>query len=42
MNGDGVVCQLHPGVWLEGVVQSTPKVAAWASLPRIGLPPPPG
>ena len=38
MNGDNVVCELCPGVWLDGVVQGTPKASAWPSLPRIGMP----
>ena len=25
MNGDNVVCELCPGVWLDGVVQGTPR-----------------
>ena len=41
MNGDVVVCELHTGLWLEGTVQSIPRITAWQSLARVDMPPPP-
>ena len=39
MNGDVVVCELDPGLWLEGTVESVPRSSAWPTLPRLGMPP---
>lgn len=40
MSGDVVYCELDNGIWLDGVVKSMPKLGAWATLPRLGMPQP--